>query len=171
MLKEIWKEVPHWEEYLVSNYGRCYSKITNRIKSMDVNTSGYYRITFYKNKKHKTMFMHRVVALLFVSGYFPKALVNHIDGNKQNNVASNLEWVTASDNCTHGYYTKLRIAKHESCPMQCLDINTMDILSFKTIIALARYYGLTDQRVHHRLNLYSGYIPEVNIYVWRMSND
>jgi hypothetical protein len=45
-------------------------------------------------------YMHRLVAVAFVQG--DQSLdVNHIDGNKHNNKADNLEWVTKSQNMQH----------------------------------------------------------------------
>lgn len=49
---------------------------------------------------HK-FYIHRLVAEHFVPGRFDGATVNHKDGNKDNNAASNLEWITRSENTRH----------------------------------------------------------------------
>jgi len=52
--------------------------------------------------------VHREVAEYFVPNPEGKKYVNHIDGNKTNNNASNLEWVTSSENTLHAYNTGLK---------------------------------------------------------------
>ena len=56
----------------------------------------------------KRYFIHRLVAIHFCEGYSEELVVNHIDGNKNNNKATNLEWVTRSENDKHAYKMKLR---------------------------------------------------------------
>lgn len=56
----------------------------------------------------KRFFIHRLVALHFCKGYQEDLIVNHKDGNKLNNIAENLEWVTHSENDLHAYKLKLR---------------------------------------------------------------
>ena len=171
MKKEIWKSVPNWPVYEVSNYGRVYSHITNRIKSVDENTAGYYRITFYRNKKQKRYFIHRLVAMLFVKGYFDGYVVNHIDGNKHNNFAGNLEWVSQSENAKQCFALGLHNREKKNVRVKVLEIDTMDVLEFPTVVACANYYGIDEKRIHYRMSNYKGYIPEINSYVGRMSND
>lgn len=53
--------------------------------------------------------VHRLVAIYFVFNDDPleKNTVDHIDGNKQNNNAENLRWLSLSDN-VKAYYNKMK---------------------------------------------------------------
>jgi hypothetical protein len=53
---------------------------------------------FWYEGKRRPVEVHRLVARAFVPGYFEGATVDHLDGDKTNNAASNLEWVTRSEN-------------------------------------------------------------------------
>ena len=49
----------------------------------------------------KRHYLHRLVAEAFISNPSGKLEVNHINGNKLDNRAENLEWATRSDNMRH----------------------------------------------------------------------
>ena len=108
MNKEEWRPVKDFEElYEVSNFGKVKSlHYKNRVKilkpDIDVksNTS-YERVTLSNNRKTKRFSVHRLVAEAFIPNIYNKPFVNHIDNNGLNNNASNLEWVTASENMMH----------------------------------------------------------------------
>lgn len=63
--------------------------------------TGYYLVTLCNNGLRKNQFIHRLLALHFVPNPENKPQVNHIDGNKQNNALTNLEWVTSKENSIH----------------------------------------------------------------------
>lgn len=65
---------------------------------------GYLFVTI-KNKQYPK---HRLVAELFLENPDNKSVVNHIDGNKQNNRSENLEWCTQSENIKHSVYNHLQ---------------------------------------------------------------
>lgn len=64
---------------------------------------GYHTITLWKNRKPKQFRVHRLVAEAFIPNPSRLAQVNHIDGNKDNNAVSNLEWVSLEENIRHAY--------------------------------------------------------------------
>jgi hypothetical protein len=107
---EIWKEIPQEftlgkNNYWVSNKGRYKN---NRGKVINFKSAfDYITISFRNNDKHVMHQFHRIIAYLFVPNLENKPFVNHIDGNKENNCADNLEWVTKSENTKHAHATGL----------------------------------------------------------------
>ena len=67
----------------------------------------YITVQWYENKEHKLAYVHRLVAEAFVPNPNRKREVNHIDGNKHNNAASNLEWATRRETTNHAYANRL----------------------------------------------------------------
>ena len=121
---EVWKPVitdnGFWVGwYEVSNLGRVRAKkrqitYTNRHGVTRTRndkpkiiagrkTGGYFQVVLRKNGTVKQPVLHRLVADAFIPNVFNKPQVNHIDGDKLNNVVSNLEWVTSSENCWHAF--------------------------------------------------------------------
>ena len=101
---EEWRDIKGYEGiYQVSSEGR--------IKSLDYlhtgkekilcpkkHNKGYLQIQFVRNGTNKTYTIHRLVAETFIENPYNYPCVNHIDENKQNNKAENLEWCTARQN-------------------------------------------------------------------------
>ena len=98
--KEIWKDIPHYEgRYLISNYGRVFSLLTNKILAMRQNDDGYMAISLNTDKqKRKTERIHRLVALAFIDNPEGKTEVNHINCIRNDNRVENLEWATREEN-------------------------------------------------------------------------
>ena len=69
-----------------------------------VNRMGYNRFSFGSKKSGNHLFIeqHRMVAEVWVDGYFEGAHVDHIDCNKSNNHPSNLQWCTKEYNIAKG---------------------------------------------------------------------
>lgn len=108
---EEWKEVVCNNNYIVSNTGRI--RRINSDKDHSVHYSkGYQVVDLYEGGKRKTRRVHRLVAEAFVPKVDGKTEVNHIDGNKENNSFSNLEWVTKQENIQHEWKTGLGRASY-----------------------------------------------------------
>lgn len=102
MNKECWKPVGGFSRYCVSNYGRVRNIQTGNILH-GIRNSRYERVCLHNeltNYHGKLVSVHRLVANCFVENKYPNRLkyVNHIDENRFNNRADNLEWCTAKYN-------------------------------------------------------------------------
>lgn len=68
---------------------------------------GYLTIRLWKNNKGYTFYVHRLVAQTHIPNPLNLPEVNHINGNRQDNAISNLEWVTSKENSQHAIRTGL----------------------------------------------------------------
>ena len=113
-MEEEWRDIEGYEgRYQVSNLGRIrsfkgqYSKNKIIILKLCINNRGYSVVSLSKNNKHKSYKVHRLVAQAFIPKIDNKSQINHINGNKQDNRVSNLEWCTYSENMYHAWETGL----------------------------------------------------------------
>lgn len=124
-MQEIWKDIPNYSGYQVSNLGnvRTFNKITftkrhgirhweDRLLKQKVSTNKYgrkdFRVELWNNGKHKTYLVSRLVGLTFNEmSLDTKLTINHKDGNSLNNSLDNLEIITLKENIRHGYQTGL----------------------------------------------------------------
>lgn len=121
MTNEIWlpsKSLPHL--YEVSSHGRLrsiprtvnssYGKkrtIKGKIVGSKPNRNWYSIVNIYTDNGPKGILVHRLIAEVFVDNPLCLPYINHIDGIKNNNHPSNLEWCTHKENMQHAVETGL----------------------------------------------------------------
>ena len=103
------------DDYEITRDGIVINKHTGRILKLQPNGKGYLRFSIRENGKLKFLFVHRLVAKMYVPNPYNKPQVNHIDGDKKNNRADNLEWVTNYENRRHAVTNGLHLSG-EKCP-------------------------------------------------------
>lgn len=115
MEKEVWKDIPGYEEYYeINQYGVVKSKdrIVKRfygdffqkgkIMKQQLNHNGYNTIQLTKDKNQKRYMVHRLVAITFIPNPENFPFINHKDEIRTNNHVSNLEWCTQRYNVSYG---------------------------------------------------------------------
>lgn len=174
-MNEIWKEIPGYEGYYeVSNLGNFRSKdrwvkyknngtrlYPGKSLLVEEMQDGYKRIVLMKEGKKIRYMCHRLVAQTFIDNPENKEQVNHIDGNRRNNMVTNLEWCTQSENEQHAVHVlnKSMKGKTKAKPVKCIELDKIfpsmkKAVEFlgkpacnegikKAILAKRKYHGYT----------------------------
>ena len=115
---EIWRKINNDiidERYVVSNLGRVKDIKKDFIYISKSKFHNNY-ISLYlkcKNESKKRFLLHRLVAQTFIKNPNNFPIINHIDGDKQNNNVNNLEWCTQQHNMICWVKNKSSIKKGE----------------------------------------------------------
>jgi len=126
-LKEEWKQVPEFSRYLVSNTGRVISTARGKAKELKAQQDaiGYLHYRLYPEDKRfgsygpkrgvkpKLYKAHRLVAETFIPDGDTTLQINHKDGDKHNNIVTNLEYCTALENIQHSWDLGMRANSHK----------------------------------------------------------
>jgi hypothetical protein len=102
------KQIKGFEDYLITLDGKLFSLKTMKFLKLRVTNAGYNQIQLFNKDGYKYFSVHRLVAEAYIPNLENKEQVNHMDGNKLNNLACNLEWMTRSENQKHCSDTGLR---------------------------------------------------------------
>jgi len=103
---EVYKVIPGYEDYQISNLGNVKSTKRKTIRILKAERSKhkhtqYERVTLCKDGKTQRFLIHRLVAISFIPNPNYKPQINHKDNIGYHNEVSNLEWVTAKENMQH----------------------------------------------------------------------
>lgn len=152
-MKDGVRKVPSAPAYSVSMSGVVYSTF-GKPMSKSIDKRGYVRLGFHIGGKTHNRYVHQIVAETFIGPRPDGMHINHIDGNKQNNHVSNLEYVTPSQNRLHA----LRMGLAES---PCGEdhgrskITESDVIDIhlrrqagETLESIGDDYGIVYQHVH-----------------------
>lgn len=110
---EVFKDVIGYEGlYKISNLGNVISLNNYRRKFNRLlcpfESVGYKYVSLHNRGNTTRIAIHRLIAIHFIINPENKPMVNHKDGNKQNNNIENLEWCTCKENIQHAYDTGLK---------------------------------------------------------------
>ncbi len=140
---EQWKDIKGYEGlYQVSDLGRVRSldkyvwnihnqsyslrkgKILKQGKGVKNSQGQYYRnVKLYKDGKHKSFKVHRLVAKAFIENPDNLPFINHKDENPENSQACNLEWCDQKYNVNYGTGLERSAKKHINHPLKSKPIS------------------------------------------------
>jgi hypothetical protein len=145
---EVWKDIPNYDNYEISNLANVRNKKTKYLFQSKSPKQRYIQISLSKNNKIKSYALHRLVAEVFVPNPENKLYVNHIDGNKRNNNADNLEWVTQTENMNHASSTGLTSNTNSQCEeLELLDISGNIIKIFRNQYEASNFLNVTQSAI------------------------
>lgn len=137
------KDIKSFEgRYAIEEDGRVWSYLTNKYLKQQEDKDGYLvvKLRDYKNGTYVTKFIHRLIAEAYMPNPNNKETVDHIDGNKQNNKISNLQWASRYEQTQNINWQK-KMRK----PVICIETGKF-------------YSGIT--QVHNELGLNLGHLSE-----------
>ncbi len=179
-MQEIWENIPNYKGYQVSNLGniRTYNKTTytnyfgtrhwkNRILKQKVSTNKYgrkdYRVELWKDGKHKTFLVARLVAFIFYNQPLESKLtVNHKDGNSTNNKLDNLEIITRKENIQHAYKNNM----YSYCKkVKIINKQNKNEITFNCLSNASKYINKTHGYISAKIKRH---IYENEEYIWQL---
>ena len=167
------KELKRNSNYMVDELGNVFSKRRNKILSPKINHDGYLRIQLWNKNECEYVSIHRLIAETFIENNEGKPFVNHIDGNKQNNMVENLEWCTQKENIKHAFDTGLSTHRpHNWCILsKSVDQYTKSgqyIKTFPSTMEVERELGIPHSTVSNVCNNKKHYITAGG-FKWKYS--
>ena len=141
--------IPGLDNFAISNKGNLKNIRNGRILKQTINSRGYYQCNVSQDGAKKSLRIHRLVGLLFVSNPENKPYINHIDGDKLNNDTSNLEWVTAKENDSHARKNGL---KKGNRPIKSSSIYSGEEFVFYSIGEASSVLGINKGSIHKVLS-------------------
>lgn len=162
--EELFKFIDNFPDYLIGNMGTVYSTI-KRKELVQSNNNGYKTVTLMGENSAEQVLVHRLVADAFIPKVIGKEYVDHIDGNRSNNSASNLRWCTLNENC--GFPLAIK-NKQESAIKRLgkrvvqFDLDGNEIARFRGQNEAGRITGISganiSQACNHKRKTAGGYI-------------
>lgn len=174
---EIWKDIPNYEGYQVSNLGRVKSleridarghKRKEKILKTARDRYGYYQVGLCKNSIEKKYLVHRLVWIAF-NGTIPEGLqVNHINEVKTDNRLSNLNLMTAKENLNYGTRNERagKVLKNgkKSKPVLQFTLDNILVKEYSSIMQAERETGFSNSYISACCN---GKYKQAYGYKWR----
>ena len=139
---ELWKPVTinslTYDNYFISNLGRFKNSKKIIMENYKPHHTGYIYVRVDINKYA----LHRIIASTFIANLEPEIynVVNHIDGNKLNNSAANLEWTTIKGNNIHNH--KSGFIKYYNRKIAQYDLEMNKIKEFSSIVEAEKELGI-----------------------------
>lgn len=178
---EEWRDIIGWEGlYQVSNLGRVKSlprlhkyvhgEYLSKERILSPRVCGgqreYLSVALYRGKGAVQRKIHRLVAMAFISNPKGYKEVNHIDENKRNNMASNLEWCSRSYNVNYGRRIEKQSA-HLQKAVLAFTRRGKFVARFKSIKDAAVWAGVDGSNVSRAIK--RGSVS--GGYKWRFENE
>lgn len=141
----MWKTIKKKQNYEINKIGQVRNKKTGRILKISIRKDGYCQIML--GRKTTPLYIHRLVAEVFIPN--PKGLpqVDHINGIKSDNRVENLRWVDATENyMASGYLSRI---KNKQKPIKAINSITGQVIKFKSRDDTANHFNCHKSQIKY----------------------
>lgn len=168
MFREVWRDIPGWEGYMISDQGRvkslnyrhtCKEKILRPWKER----KNYLHVDLWKDGKVKRFLVHRLVWIAF-NGPIPDGYeCNHINEDKTDCRLENLNLMTRKENCNWGTRNR-RAAKSKSKMVEQYTLDGTHTCTWFSTIGIKRELGYSMGNISECCN---GIRKTAYGYIWK----
>lgn len=158
--KEVWKQYPDYDFIEVSNLGRVRTKdrtvirsdgrkrfVKGQVLKQHDNGNGYLYVHFRVDDKMVSLRVNRAVAITFIPNPYNYPVVNHIDNNRMNNAASNLEWCTRVANEAYKKNFGTSQVQVQGTPVIAINTETYESFLFESQREAARQLRISSKHI------------------------
>jgi hypothetical protein len=105
-------DIHNFPDYKISANGEVYSfkyRDTGKLVPSHRQNNGYRFVPLWRNGRQYNRTVHRLLAVHYLPNPYNLPIINHIDGDRENNHLHNLEWCTQSHNVRVGMRGKRKL--------------------------------------------------------------
>lgn len=175
---EEWRDIKGYEgRYMVSNKGRVksivfrnnlfgkgiFEKKQDKLLTPTDNGHGYKIVGLSKDKRTKNFYVHRLVAEAFIGEIGEDKVINHLDHDRSNNAADNLEIVTQAENVKYSIPRMIHPRRDISHPNKYISVNH-NKSSITYGVTIRRTYVGTYKTIEEARIARDEFIRKINYY-------
>ena len=159
-----YKILDEFPDYVIYKNGEIFSLLSRRYITPVTKKTGYQDVLLTsRDGNHHTKLIHRLVAECFCTKREGANEVNHKNGDKTDNRAANLEWVTRSENLKHAFETGLRTNDVTPKSIIATNIETGEQMLFKSIYSASKFLNISQGNICQACK---GLRPYAGGYYW-----
>lgn len=156
---EQWKNIKEFDNYLVSDKGRVMNAKTGKILKASRSSNGYDYVTLYNQDGVSRKRVGRVVGEAFIDNPNNLETINHIDEDKHNNNADNLEWLSRGDNVRYSLSKAVEQYDLKSGRLICI---------YSSVSDCSRLAGFDDSTISKACR---GQYKQAYGYIWKYQDN
>ena len=170
--REGYRYVPGYHRYAINIDNEIVDTFTNLVVPTKIDNDGYVGAYIYSPDRNmnRTIRVHRMMALAWLKNndFINKSIINHINGIKDCNALTNLEWCSFKENSTHSFVTGLNSCNTK---MKTRDRFTKEIVIYNSATEMSKLIGATSISAENWSSKMPGYLFKGRYEIKKLEDD